>query len=357
MKINPTLVGFLRKELRQTLRDPRMRIVLFVAPIMQLTLFGVAISNEVKNVRLASLHAPYDAEMRRIYDESIASGWFRPAAITGTEPYDWIQRGQADVVLVRAKGNPDIQLLVNAQNVIRAQAAENYLLSIIRRVEADQSAGSRPPPIRFDVRVLYNPTLETSVYMVPGVMCMLVCIVTILLTSMSLAREREVGTLETLISAPVKPWEIVVGKTLPFLTLGTVQLPLVLMVAVFGFGVPFRGPLLLFAVAGFVFIATTVSIGLVISTFARNQQQAMLGGFLFLFPSVLLSGLMFPLENMPGPIYALAQLNPLTHFVALLRNILLKAGSLTFFFHHLIPLALIGAATLTVGLRKFRTTL
>ncbi len=364
-KINETLRGFIEKEIKQTLRDPRMRILLFVAPVMQLTIFGIALSNDVKNVRLAAQYQPSDTWMQSLYDQSIASGWFIPAKTEGVDPFKWVQSGQADAVLVapketmpraRERGQGELQLLVNAQNVIRAQAVENYILAIARTLEQG-SGGARAPLLRLFVRPLYNPTLETSVYLVPGVMCMLVCMVTIILTAMSIAREREIGTLETLIAAPVYPWEVILGKTVPFVMIGCIQLPLILSVGVFGFGIPFRGPVILLVAAALLFIITTVSIGLVISSFARNQQQAMLGGFLFLFPAVLLSGLLFPLESMPTPVYLVAQLNPLTHFIALLRNILLKGGDLRFFAIHAIPIAAIGALSLFTGLRKFHTTL
>jgi ABC-2 type transport system permease protein len=243
--------------------------------------------------------------------------------------------------------------LINAQNVIRAQSIESYVRSILREVVALPGGGSA---LRFDVRPMYNPTFETSVYMVPGVMCMLLCIVTILLTSMSLAREKEMGTLETLISAPVRSWEIVIGKTLPYVMLGMLQIPLILSAAVLLFGIPVRGPIIMLLVAGFFFVVTTVSIGLLISTLAGNQQQAMLGGFLFLFPAVLLSGLMFPIENMPLAMWLVAQVNPMTHFIGLLRNILLKGGSLDYFLTHASVLALSGAAFSFAAMKRFKTT-
>jgi ABC-2 type transport system permease protein len=377
IRLNPTLVGFLVKEIKQTLRDPRMRLMLFLAPIIQLTLFGVALSNEVRNIRLAEVMAPGDEMAQVIYRRSLASGWFiEPSAQGGAahqaegeiEPFDWLASGRADAVLVMPpggltheaqRGEGRLQVLIDARNVLRAQAIENYLKAIVREVASERlGTGELPKPaIRFDLRPLYNPTFETSVFMVPGVMSMLVCLITILLTSMSLAREREMGTFETLIAAPVHAWEVVLGKTLPFVLIGMVQVPLILAAGVVLFGLPVRGPVLLLIVASFFFVTTTVSIGIMISTLAKNQQQAMLGGFLFLFPAVLLSGLMFPLENMPQVLYALAQLNPLTHFIALLRNILLKGGDLRFFFIHSGVLAALAVLCAMAALRRFRTRL
>lgn len=366
MKGNATLLGFIRKELKQTLRDTRMRFVLFVGPVVQLTIFAIALSNEVKNIRIAALHDPSDTMVEEIYQHALASTWFIPSSVEGNDPFTWVRARQADVVLVappgglthaigRGKGN--LQLLINAQNVIRAQAIENYLKAISAQV---LMAGQPKPPaplMNFDVRVLYNPMLETSIYMVPGVLCMLVCVVTILLTSMALARERELGTLETLIAAPVEPWEVILGKTIPFMLLGLIQLMLILAVATIGFKVPMRGPLIMVVLSGFFFVVTTVTIGTLISTVSKNQQQAMLGGFLFIFPAVMLSGLLFPIENMPIYLYWTTYFNPLTHFIALLRNILLKGGDWDFFLTHTGALAALAVVGIFTAFKRFHTKL
>lgn len=357
MKSFPILLGFLKKELLQTLRDPRMRIVLFVAPVFQLTLFGLALSNEVKNIRIAAWHKPNDQVAKHIVQKSLASGWFIPASTTGEDPYEWLRSGQAEVVLIsRKEADREIQLLINASNVLRAQATENYIRAIAMEVTTNPSLTS-PPSLLFDVRPLFNPTFETSIYMVPGVMSMLACMVTIILTSMSVAREKEFGTIETLISAPLSGSEILAGKTVPFIILGLIQIPLILTAAVILFGVPIRGSLLLLALASFFFVLTTVAIGILISTIANNQQQAMLGGFIFLFPAVLLSGLMFPIENIPLPLWVMAQINPLTHFIGLLRNIMLKGGQLDYVLFHSVVLAGISIIVLWLASRRFKTTL
>jgi ABC-2 type transport system permease protein len=361
MIFNATLRGFIRKEFRQTLRDKRMRIVLFIAPIVQLSIFGLALSNDVRNVRLAAQFQPNDKVMSDLYDRAIASSWFIPAKVQNEDPFSLIHNDQSDAVIVAPprgltwaveNGHGEIQLLVNAKNALRAQAIENYIVAVARQVVP----GPRLP-LQFKMRVLYNPTLETSTYMVPGVMGMLVCLVTIVLTSMSLTKEREMGTLETLIAAPVKKWEVIAGKTLPYILLGLGEVPLILLVVVLIFDVPVRGPLILLLIATLFFVTTTVSIGVFISTIARSQQQSMLGGFLFLFPAILLSGVMFPLENMPWALRMFAYVDPLMHFVALMRNILLKQGELSFFLHHLLVLIILAGAILTLAVRRFSTRL
>lgn len=363
-----TLKGFIFKEFRQSLRDPKMRALLFIAPLVQLTLFGVAISNDIKNIRLFAAPTTGDPVFRHVYDRAIASGWFLPAvADARIAPFEIIRGGLADVVLVAppggltqalGKGQGELQLLVNAVNVLQGQAIESYFHGITSKVAADDLSITIPrPPISFDSRVLYNPTLQTSFFMVPGVMCLLISLITIILTSTSIAREKEMGTFEMLISAPVSSFEIIFGKTVPYVILGMSNLPLILGVAVLGFGVPVRGSLFLLGGSTFIYVCTTVAIGTLISTITKSQQQATLAGLLFLFPAILFSGLLFPLENMPAILKIVANFNPLSHYLMILRNIMLKGGDLEFVLVHTGILLLIGMAMTFWSLSRFRTTL
>ncbi len=360
-----TLLGFMRKELIQVLRDPRMRIVLFLLPMVQMIVFGLAISNDVKNVRLAARFEPNDRLSQQLYERSIASGWFIPAKPTGDDPFTWIQADQADAVIVSPaegltrsieRGDGQVQLLVDATNVIRAQGVENYMQSLVAEVTQEYRP-YKARSLQLDVRILYNPSMESTVFMVPGVMSLILCVVTILLTSMSLAREKEMGTFETIISAPVSTPEVLLGKTIPYIVLGMLDIPLIMAVASFLFGVPMRGSLWVTAFAGFVFICTTVAIGTLISTFSKSQQQAMMGGFIFLFVATLLSGIMFPLENMPLPMLAIAHLNPLKYFVVLLRNIMLKGGDAQVVWANVSALLIMCVIAVTIAFRRFKPTL
>lgn len=333
--MNITLRGFIKKELTQTLRDKRMRIVVFLIPLIQLTIFGLALSNEIKNIRLKVFYAPNDIMARRIEERAMASGWFVRVTSKNNDPFDLVKKGQADAVLVVPAGgltksverqDGRVQLLVDASNSIRARAVEAYIQSILQEVSAERIRVATVQPLRMDVRMLFNASMRTPVYLVPGVMCMILCLITIILTSMSMAREKEMGTFETLLSAPVDAWEILLGKTLPFVLLGMIDVPLILCVATFGFDVPIRGALWEVAVAALVFICTTVAVGTLISTFSSNQQQAMMGGFLFLFPAIQLSGVMAPLDNIPFFLKIFARINPLNYFVTIMRNIMLKGG-------------------------------
>ncbi len=365
--MNQTLIGFIRKELTQSLRDKRMRIVLIVMPIVQLCLFGFAISNEIKNVRLAVLYDNKDYVLQHVYEKSLASGWFIPVTSDNPDPYELIASNQADAVLIPAAGgfsrglerkDAKLQLLINATNVNKAQAIDSYLQSIVQSV-VQQDLKLKPPvmPIKIESRVLFNPDLETSIFMVPGTMCMLMLISTMVLANIAVVREKEMGTFEMLISAPVTRSEIIYGKTIPYVILGMSNFPLILSVAVFVFKVPLRGHLLVLLLAALVFVCTAVALGSLISTFCKNQQQATLAGFLFIFPMVMLSGLMFPVENMPMAIKCLSFMDPLYHYIGLLRNIMLKGGGSEYVTHHIAVLALMAVVTVSISLRRFHTTL
>ena len=365
--MNLTLKAFIRKELTQTLRDVRMRALLFGAPIIQMTIFGLALSTEIRNIKLAAFSRPDDAAFERVAGDFYASGWFdRVNYSQGEDPFELIASGRADAVLIAPdeglrrsaeRGGGKMQLLVDASNATKARSVEAYAKNIIAAASAREYGAAGQPALKFDVRVLYNPAMESSVFLVPGVMGMLVCLITILLTAMSLTREREIGTFETIVSAPLSNAEILLGKTLPYILLGLVNAALVVTAGYLIFGVPVRGPLWQLALAALAFVITTVSVGTFISTISKNQQQAMLGGFMFLFPAILMSGVMYPVENMPKAVIAAAYLNPLMYFVRLVRNIMLKGGDPHVFWANLGALALMAVFAAGFAYKRFRQTL
>jgi ABC-2 type transport system permease protein len=366
--MNPTLMGFIKKELIQSLRDPRMKFLLFVLPLVQMTLFGVSISNEVKNIRLAANFDNRDYILRDIYERAIEGKWFIPAKSSGElDPFKLIQGGEADAVLIPppggftkavGRGSAPLQLLVNATNVLEGQAVESYIASIANEVvKGHLKNPARISPVKFEMRVLYNPSLDTSIFMVPGVICMLMMMTTMNLAMAAFVREKELGTFETLISAPVSRYELIFGKTIPYIILGMVNYPILLSIAFFVFKVPLRGSFLALTISSFVFVCTSVSIGTLFSTFLKNQQQANLGSFLFLFPAIMFSGLMFPLENMPTIFQWIAYTDPLAHYLGLLRNIMLKGGGLKYVFIHTSVLMGMTVICTFLSFKRLRTNL
>lgn len=364
--MNKTLLGFIKKELIQAIRDPRMKFVLFLMPVIQLTLFGLAISTEVKNIRLAAFFSPDDYVLRDAYENALGGGWFVPASGSGT-PYQLIASGRADAVLVApqggftralGRGDAQLQLLVDATNTVQAQAVESYMKSIVDRTVQDDTHSTAPsPPIQFDVRVLFNPDLESAYFMVPGVMCIVLLFTTMMLANISITREKEQGTFEMLISAPVSPYEVILGKTIPYVLIGLSNFPLILGVAMIAFHVPMRGSFLSLAAAVLVFVCSNVAMGMLVSTYCENQQQASMASFLFIFPMMMFSGLFFPIENIPDAIKWLAYLDPLEHFMGLIRNILLKGGNDAYVAFHVGVLAVIAVFSIVFSFRRFHTTL
>jgi ABC-2 type transport system permease protein len=362
-----TLGAFIRKELVQTLRDVRMRALLFGAPIIQMTIFGLALSTEIKNIKLAAFSQPRDASFERVAESFYASGWFTRVGYAPQEdPFELIASGRADAVLIApaeglqrsaVRGEGKMQLLVDASNAAKARAVEAYAKRIIADAAAREYGAREEPALKFDVRVLYNPAMESSMFLVPGVMGMLVCLITIILTAMSLTREREMGTFEMIVSAPLSNTEVLLGKTVPYIILGLADAALVVAAGYLIFGVPVRGPLWQLALVSLAFVVNTVSIGTFISTVSKNQQQAMLGGFMFLFPAILMSGVMYPVENMPKAVIAAAYLDPLMYFVRLLRNIMLKGGDTYVFWSNLGALCLMAFFAAGLAYKRFRQTL
>ncbi len=363
-----TLWGFIKKELIQSLRDPRMKILLIVMPVLQLSLFGFAISTDMKNIKLAAIFDPKDYVLRHIYEHSIASGWFIPVTNdTGGDPYALIESGKADAVLVGPPGGFSkmlgqkkavLQLLIDSSNVTKAQSIEAYLKNIIPNIVSNDLKMALPSTsIIIEPRVLFNPDLETSIFMVPGIMAMLMVITTMVLANLAIVREKEMGTFEMLISAPISKSDIIYGKTIPYVLLGMSNFPLILCVAVFIFKVPLRGSLVVLFIAALAFVSMAVALGSLLSTFCKNQQQATLAGFLVIFPMIMLSGLMFPVENMPHAIKWLAFMDPLYHYMGLLRNIMLKGGGFEYVTQHISILMLMAVITVGISLRRFHTTL
>ncbi len=376
------LRAFVKKEMVQALRDPRMKFFLFVTPMIQLAIFGLALNSDVKNVKFYAKPMINDQLFRDIRRDAVASTWFVPIAGSeemNGEDIEKFRSGSLDLELyapegglTRAyeKGEGEIEAVIDGADLVRGRGIHGYLTNIVNEavgarkgrtssmdfaVEAQtKPSETQHQPIYFATRTLYNPELETSYNLVPGVICMLMCIITIMMTSMSIAKEKEIGTFETLISAPVSVKEILLGKTIPYFIIGCVNLPFVFFVAVAGFDVPMRGSYLWLAVATAFFLITTVAIGTMLSIIAKNQQQAMMGSFIFLMPAILLSGIMFPIENMPWPLQVVAAFNPLKYYATLLRNIMLKGGDYYVLVTRTLALIGISIVCVTTAFKKFR---
>jgi len=366
--MNKTVRGFIRKELGQAFRDPRMLAMLFIAPIIQILMFGYAVRTDIKNISLGVVAAPDDRLASRLADRAFASGYFIPVRVGMVDPMIDLQSGRVNAVLIvpggglsRAfgRGEGNIQVLVDATNSIRARSVEMYLTALASQVAMESAPKGDTPAsgVRFDTRILYNPTMESYIFMVPALAVLILGEILILLTSMAIAREKELGTMEMLLSAPISRWEILAGKTLPFLIMAFINAPLIITAGILWFDVPFRGSLWQLGLAAMLFACATAAVGTLVSTLARNQQQAMIGSFMFLLMAMMLSGMFFPIENMPPSVYWITFLNPFRYFVTLLRNIILKGGDAAVVWPNMAGLAVIAGATAFIAVRRFRQTL
>jgi len=332
------------KELRQLRRD-RMTLAMMIAlPVMQLLLFGYAINTDVRHIPTIVYDQDKSAASRDLYRSMAATGFYDVIGEVGD--YDEIERAlrssRAKVALVvppryasdLATGRAaKLQLVVDGSDPQTVASAVNTAASLVAArsgelvVQRLRLAGrSAAAPIELEPNTWYNPDLKTAIYIVPGLIGVILTMTMVMLTAMAIARERERGTLEQLIVSPIRNIELVVGKILPYVIIGYVQITLILLAGRIVFGVPFLGsPPLLYALS-FMFIAANLALGLFFSTIAKTQQQAMQMSFFFLLPNILLSGFMFPFESMPRPAQWLSLALPLTHFLRIVRGITLKGS-------------------------------
>jgi ABC-2 type transport system permease protein len=347
-----SLLALMAKELRQTFRDKRMVAMLLVAPVLQLIVLGFAVELDVRHVPVAVADEDRTPASRAFADALMAGDTFdrKLDVPTGRAALEAIVQGQVPVALViprgftarQARGRPTaVQVLVDGGETNRAIVAQNavngYVMGQANRLAeqrlaelaAAQGVAPQVPRTTIEPRVFYNPTLNSRIYFVPGVAATLLLVITMITTSMGLAREKEMGTLEQVMVTPIRPEVLILGKTLPFGVMGLVVLGVVLGAGTWIFDVPLRGALWLVFLAGALYMLTTLGMGLLISTVARNQQQAFMGGMLFMMPAILLSGFMTPVDNMPDWMRPLSGLTPVRHFVEILRAVLLKDASFT----------------------------
>jgi ABC-2 type transport system permease protein len=353
-----------RKELRQVFRDPRLKRVIFVAPIIQLLVFGYAVSTDVRNTSTLVVDGDRTRASRELVDAFTASGYFRIVGLA-EKPADLVRAlDHGDAALGVAippgfsrdldQGRAQVQLLFDGTNSNLATVARGYAERIVQSYAARRAPGLPSPGIDLRSRAWFNPELSSRTYNVPAVIGALLLLLCLLLTSLAVVREREIGTLEQLLVSPLEPGELILGKSLPFALIGLVDLGLVTTVALFWFHVPFRGSLLLLLAASILFILSALGLGLLISSISNTQQEAFMSAFLVFLPSMLLSGFMFPVSSMPEVFQAMTLLNPLRHYLEIVRAIFLKGAGLGALWHQFLALLVMGTSLLWLAARRFR---
>ncbi len=370
------LKTMLIKEFTQILRDPKMRFVILVVPLVQIIIFGYAVNTDVKNIATAVYDLDNSVPSRELAARLQQSGYFDIVArvASAAEIRDLIDHGRVKVAVqinhgfaaaIRAGRTAPVQVIVDGSDPNTARIVLSHAVKIVGRF-SDQllvdrevrrrGAAWQPAQLELQSRTWFNENLESRNYYVPGVMAQMVLIVTMMLSAMSVVREKEIGTMEQIIVTPIRRWEFIVGKMLPFALVGYLNVTMVTTLAVFWFDIPIHGNLLLLGGATGVYLLSTLGFGLFISTISRSQQQAMMSAFMFMFPAMLLSGFAFPVENMPESIQYLTWLNPLRHYLVIIRGIFLKGVGIDVLWPQVAVLAVLGGSILAIAVYRFRKT-
>ena len=359
------LLHLMRKELLELRRDPRLFGIVLIAPIVQLTMLGYAASTDVTNVPTVVVDADRSAESRALVSRFTVSRNFEVIDVlaSGDEVPALLDSGRAWMAVsiphdygarVRAGRPVAVQVVADGTDANSTNVAVGYVGALVaehgRGLAAAGGLVPAEPLIGADVRVWFNPELESRDFMIPGILALLLLAVTTNLSSMAIVREKEVGTLEQLNVTPLARWELIAGKLLPYAGLGMANVLLVVAVAVFWFEVPFLGSFWLLLLMSLVYLMTTLGLGLFVSTISSTQQQAMItASFFFLMPMVFLSGFIFPIENMPGWIQPVTYLIPLRYFLVILRGIFLKGVGLDVLWPQALAMMAWGLAILTLA--------
>ncbi len=345
--------------------DRRTRAILIVPPVMQLLVFSYAATFEVSDVALAVLNQDGGTESRALVAAFTASPAFAPVARLQSEREiaPVIDSAMAKAVLhvgptfgadLAAGRQAAVQLIVDGRHSNTALVALGYAGEIVGAFSAAQAKpGSLQPP-RLVVRAWFNPNLSSRWFIVPALVAILTLVITTVIAALSVARERELGTFEQLLMTPLRPLELLIGKTMPALIIGYIEGLGIAGTAVWVFGIPFRGSVAVLAVALAVFLLSIIGIGLMVSALARTQQQAITGAFAFLMPAVILSGFATPVANMPKAIQALTLINPLRYMLVILRGLFLQDAPWELVAANLWPMAIIGLVTGSAATWLFR---
>lgn len=359
------------KETIHVLRDPRTLFFMILIPGLQLTIFGFAIDLEVRDIKTVFYNLDGRRESRDLLDAFAHSGYFDFVDVVFSDRAltESIVRGDARVGIKIPPDYTDkllrgdqttIQVLLDGSDSTVAMQALNVANAIAMResidILTDVIQGAGGPPIEVRPRVLFNPDMRTVNFMVPGLVGIIMQIVTMLLTAVSIVREKEHGTLEQLMVTPVSRLGLMVGKLVPYGVIGIVETISVLLIMRLLFGVPINGNVALLAAFSLIFLFTALGLGLLVSTLAENQIQALQFSFLIIMPSVLLSGFVFPQETMPWIIWAIGQLIPATYFIRILRGIIIRGAGFEELWINAAYLAVIGCLVLAISTARFRKT-
>ena len=363
-------IGFIKKEFYHIFRDKRSLFILFGMPIAQILLFGFAITNEINNVDIAILDHSKDATTQEIVNKIAASKYFTIDQLVTREAdiEEAFKKGKIKAVLNFEKDfsknlikeqQATIQIITDATDPNTANTITNYINAILKNYEQSKNKN-----IKFQyqfvsqTRMVYNPELKSVFTFVPGVMTIILMLVSAMMTSISITREKELGTMEILLVSPIKPFQVIIGKVVPYIFLSVINAAVIVLLSIFIFNMPVQGSLFLLGAESVLFIITSLALGILISTISETQQTAMMISLMgLMLPVILLSGFIFPISSMPQPLQIISHVIPAKWFIIIIKGIMLKGVDLSFLWKE--SLILIGMTALFIGLsiKKYKIRL
>lgn len=362
-----------RKEFIQLLRDKRNRLVLFIAPFIQMLVFGYVVNYDIRNIRVAFLDYSQTYESRKLADAFTGSNIFHITHNAGSDreleellltgkadmgikvPHDFapvIRKGETAAIQIIADGT--MSNMASLRMAYTSTVIDTFNRSTIRELYPQHMSYGK---IDARIRTWYNPNLDSQYFFVPGIVAFLVMLISLLLTSIAIIREKEAGTMEQLIVTPLSAAEFITGKTIPYIIIALSQMAAIIAVAILWFEIPLMGSIFLLFFATCLFLMSTLGIGLFISTIATTQQQAMMTTFFFILPFLMLSGFIFPIANMPVAVQWLTYLNPLRYFLVIVRGIFLKGTGIEILWPQCLALFILGIAVFTGAISRFKKRL
>ena len=362
--------AFLIKEFYHIFRDPRTLIILFGIPIAQLLLFGYVMTNELRNVNIAIIDHSKDDYSQRLTQKILSSGFFQLAAEPSSEQEyeNLFQSNKIKEIIVFEpdfgsnlvkEGKAKLQVIADASEPNTAQLLVNYTTAIANDFVKDEFVKNQVlPGIDVKVRMLFNENLRDAYNFIPGLIAVILMLISAMMTAITIAREKETGTMEVLLASPLKPIQIILGKVVPYMILSIVNALVILVIGIFIFKVPVVGSFILLLGEILLYIFLALTLGIMISTFVNSQLTALaLSGFALMLPSILLSGFIFPIKNMPVLLQYLSNLMPPRWFVEVNRTVMLKGGGLDVVWPNTLILFLMSILFILISMRKFKIRL
>lgn len=364
------LITFIQKEFHHILRDRRSMLVLIGLPIVQLLIFGFAITTEVRNANIAILDNSKDEVTQSIITKIESSQYFDiDRTITSNDQIEKaFKSGKIKLAIVFQQNfqnelshsnKAQLQIIADATDPNQATTLTNYLSSIVRDYQNELNRQNKLPyTINTEMRMLYNPQLKGAYTSVPGVMGMILLLISAMMTSIAIVREKELGTMEILIVSPMQPWLVVISKVIPYFIISLINVATILILSVFVLGLPIEGSLFLLIASTIIYIFCALSLGILISTVTETQQAAMLISLLgLMLPVVMLSGYAFPIANMPTILQVLSNLVPAKWYIIIVKNIMIKGIGLEQIWKELLILLVMTGTFLIISIKKFKIRL